>query len=287
MVSAIYFTYQCDTIRSFVPQEYRGVFDAAVKFYEAYDHEFTPKEEYYIGRTVAASILKGKKPYGFGKSAFEKYIQSIGYTLSMSSNRPETFQGYRFIILKSKSVNAYAVPSGYIFITEGLLRLAKNEDELAGVLAHEVCHVVLKHPVKSIESARKNAAVGGLLKEGASVASGGKVPESMMKAFDGVIKDVIKSVEKGYGKEQEKEADLNAVDLLVKAGYNPRGLSAMLRKLKVGGGVHGNPQDRANDVDSKIATYNNKIPQTLRVRTARFKKAYRSSKSFRFLVLNQ
>ncbi len=284
----ISFASQCDftkgLVKGFVPggKWIVGGLEAAQKLheaYKAYNKEFTPKEEYYIGRSVSASLLKKRRIYGNGKSSIENYIAKIGNTLAMASNLPETYQGYRFIVLKSRSINAFAVPSGYIFITSKLIETASNEDEIAGALAHEVSHVVLRHPTKSISSARRTEIVLDLIKYGASKASGkSKMLQGLTKVFGGVLDDIGKVVLKGYDKDAEKEADLAAVQLMINAGYNPRGLSAMLRKLKVGGGVHGSPKDRARDVDNKIATYGGKIPKMRRYRKNRFKDYVRKGK---------
>ncbi len=274
VVGILLITFQCLTVHEFVPEKYHGVFDAAKKFYQAYDHDFSPIEEYYIGRTILATLLKHEKLYGFGKSPLEQYIQKIGYTLAMASKRPYTYRGYRFIVLKSKSPNAYALPEGFILINRGLLKKVRNEEELAGILAIMVSHIALGHPTKSVDNARKNLALTGLIKEGSRVASDGKVSESMMKSFDGVINDVIKSVEKGYTMEQQKEADLSAVDLLIKTGYNPKGLRNVLKRLKLTYTQAKNPYERIDLVDKKITSYGIYIPQMNPNRTHRFKKIF-------------
>ncbi len=84
----------------------------------------------------------------------------------MASDRPETYQGYRFSIIRSNSINAFAVPSGYIFITTGLINMASDEDELAGVIAHEVVHIVKKHSLESISESERTKAVAELVEFG-------------------------------------------------------------------------------------------------------------------------
>ncbi|MDH4129582.1 MAG: M48 family metalloprotease [Spirochaetota bacterium] len=246
--------------------------DKLVDVYDAYNREFTPQEEYYIGRTVAASLLKKRRLYGTGDSGLEKYISKIGHTLAMTSDRPETYQGYRFIVLNSRSVNAFAVPSGFIFVTTGLIKTASNEDELAGAIAHEVNHIVLRHPTTSISDAQKNEAVSNLVKFGAGKAlSSDKALANLTGLFGGIVDEVNKSVLNGYDAQKEKDADLASVKLLVDAGYNPKGLSSMLRKLKKGGGIHGDPNVRAQNVDNLISSYKGKVPNILTYRSNRFK----------------
>ncbi|HEO65424.1 MAG TPA: hypothetical protein ENI73_06075 [Spirochaetes bacterium] len=131
--------------------------EALTQLLKDYDHEFTPKEEYFIGRSVAAFLITETRIDLYSEdenTPLDDYISKVGHTLVKASDRPGTYQGYRFVVAKSKRVNAYAVPSGFIFITTGLIKLCENEDELAGVLAHEISHIVLKHPTKSIEEYR-------------------------------------------------------------------------------------------------------------------------------------
>ncbi|MDH4129364.1 MAG: M48 family metalloprotease [Spirochaetota bacterium] len=226
-------------------------------FQQEYLTEFTPLEEYYIGRTISAWLLAKRKIYTepnkkLCKTTIDKYVNQIGRTLSMASDRPETFKGYRFVILDSKSVNAFAVPAGTIFITTALISKADNEDELAGALAHEVAHIELKHPTKAIEKAKKSEAVGKITQYGVKQGTKHANIQELNTVFGNIIKDVQKNVLNGYNANQENEADIRAVDILINTGYSPSGLSSMLRKLTVGGGVHGNPQSRANGVDNKI-----------------------------------
>ncbi len=233
-------------------------------FRRQYRGHFTPREEYYIGRTISAWLLSKYEAYQDGErgeSDLEIYINSIGRTLAMASNRPETFKGYRFIILDSESINAYAVPGGMIFITMGLLDKVENEDELAGVLAHEVAHIELGHPTRAIARARRQGMIDSIVGEDEDTEANA--------AFKALLKDVRKNVLRGFNRKQEKQADLRAVDILIKAGYSPHGLSKVLRRLKNGGGVHGNPRLRARDVDRKIAEKSH-VPELNEKRTERF-----------------
>jgi predicted Zn-dependent protease len=104
--------------------------DAVAKTQE----EFTPEQEYYIGRSVAAVILNKYPPY-MNQPANE-YLNLIGQTLAQVSEMPEIFRGYRVLVLNSNEINAFATPGGHIFITKGLLRCCRTDDAVAAVLAH-------------------------------------------------------------------------------------------------------------------------------------------------------
>ncbi|MDH5681724.1 MAG: hypothetical protein OEZ36_09055, partial [Spirochaetota bacterium] len=97
---------------------------------------------------------------------------------------------------------------------------------------------------------------------------------------------VNKSVLNGYDAEKEKEADLASVKLMINAGYSPSGLSAMLRKLKVGGGVHGDPKLRADAVDHKISSHDHDIPVIVKARTKRFKRMVKKAKRANLVIHN-
>jgi len=115
---------------------------------------FSEEERYYIGRASGARLLAEHHLFKQKQLQLQRYVSAIGQTLAMASARPEVYAGYHFIVLdEPERVNAYAVPGGFIFITTGLIAKAANEDELAAVLAHEVSHLVLDHPVTSIKKA--------------------------------------------------------------------------------------------------------------------------------------
>jgi predicted Zn-dependent protease len=127
--------------------------------------DFTPEQEYYIGRTVGAVIINKYKPYNDKKA--NAYINLLGQTLAKASDMPETFNGYHFLILDSDEINALATPGGLIFITRGMLRCCRNEDAVAAVLEHEIGHVQFKHGLQAIKKSRITSALIILGAEGA------------------------------------------------------------------------------------------------------------------------
>ncbi len=202
---------------------------------------FLPSEEYYIGKTTAAYMLARYKSYGDGTSKLERYINNIGRTLGMASIRPEVFMGYRILIIKSENKNAFANPGGFIFITTGLLKLAKYEDEIAGVLAHEIAHIALRHPTKSINRAYRQ----DMMKE--------KVEKRLLRRnVEKSVEDVFKRRNTGFDSQQEKQADKYAIIILMRLGYEPMGLVRIIKKLEGGDEVHGDPQERAENLKEII-----------------------------------
>lgn len=198
------------------------------KFFKGPD-DFTPEQEYYIGRSVGALILEQYTPY---ENEYAKdYINTLGQTLALFSERPEIFDGYHFLILDSGEINAFATPSGLVFVTRGLLKLSTSEDSVAAILAHEIGHIVKRHGIKSIEKSRTTAAVTGAF--GDTVDNIGVLPlTEMTETFTGSIDDIAqKMVVNGYSREFEKQADEAAVKTLIKVGYNPNALIELLEAL--------------------------------------------------------
>jgi len=189
----------------------------------------TGREEYYVGRAVAATILSQYRL--LADQRLTSYVNTVGQAVALASNRPFTFGGYRFAILDTEEVNALACPGGIIFITRGMLRKAKNEDELAAILAHEVAHVSQKHGLAAIQSARWAEVVTTLGSHAARKLSGAEQAK-LVSLFEGSVDDVVKTLlVKGYSREQEGAADSDALNFLRRLGYSPYGLADFLERM--------------------------------------------------------
>lgn len=248
------------------------VADAAVKAAE----DITPEQEYYIGRAVSATILKKYKLYK--NDSLNDYISKVGLLLSLNSKLPYTYGGYSFAVLDSDEINAFAAPSGMIFITKGMLRICDSEDALAAVLAHEIAHVQNRHGIRSIEKGRITSFLTIAAGEGAKQ-FGGKDVAQITKIFEDSINDIVNTmVTNGYSRAYEYEADKDAIDILKKTGYENYKMLAMLENMKQGlaehsGGfndTHPAPQDRIDELVLIISDDEQNIPT---VRTARFAEA--------------
>lgn len=218
----------------------------------------TPEQEYYIGRTVAATILSQNKPYD--SKAMTPYLNTLGQYLALYSDRPETFGGYHFLIMDTPDINAFAAPGGFIMVSRGMLRCCKTEEALAGVLAHEIGHVVLNHGLQAIDKSRLTAAATILGTEAAKNL-GGKDLADLTKTFESSISDITSTVmNSGYARKFESQADKAAVTILERAGYSPSGLISMLQQMekniKPGGHdfakTHPAPADRIAELTKLI-----------------------------------
>jgi predicted Zn-dependent protease len=216
--------------------------------------DFTPEQEYYIGRSVGAVVLS-KYP-AYTNAQVNQYLNMLGQTLAAASDKPQIFGGYHFLVLDSDDINAFATPSGLVFVTRGLIRCCPTEDALAAVLSHEIGHVQLRHGMQSIEKARVTEALTVIATEGAKTLGSPEVAQ-LTETFSGAISDIAKSmINNGYSRSFEYQADETAVILLQRVGYNPRGLIDMLtvmeKKLKPGGfdfaKTHPAPRDRIAEI---------------------------------------
>ncbi len=239
----------------------------------------TPEQEYWVGRTVAATILAKFKPYD--NEAATRYLNVVGQYLVAFSDRPDTFGGYHFVIMDSDEINAFSAPGGLILVSRGLLRCCPGEEEVAAVLAHEIGHVELKHGLKSIDKSRMTGALTTVLSE-AGKNLGGKELAEATKAFEGSISDITSTmVNSGYSRQYEFQADAAGIHILKNAGYDPNALVVMLfemeKRLKPGGNdfakTHPDPKDRIRNAKAEIGNAPASAPSA--VRQARFEKALR------------
>jgi predicted Zn-dependent protease len=212
-----------------ITKEEKEQIDLGAAQAEAASRPMTSEEEHYLGRAVAAEILRRYPRYENEK--LTRYINEIGLTVALSSDLPLTYGGYHFAVLDTDEVNAFACPGGIIFVTRGMLKRAQNEDELAAVLAHEVAHVTNRDGVNSIQRARWVQVIATLGTAAAKSLSGQDMAK-LTDLFAGSVGDVIKTiVTNGYSREQELAADEAALVYLYRAGYDPRALTAYLDRL--------------------------------------------------------
>lgn len=181
--------------------------------------EVKPEQERTIGREAAA-VLLGAVPLAKDQS-LQRYLNRVGRWVALQSERPAL--EWRFGLLDSMDVNAFAAPGGYVFLTKGLLLRMGSEAELAGVLAHEVSHVVKKHHLQAVQKgARLDLAVG---------LAGTRMGESDRAKLDQIAGGFKELYARGLDKEDEYEADRMGLVIATRAGYDPYGLPATLQTL--------------------------------------------------------
>lgn len=180
--------------------------------------------EIQFGRDLAARILSDYKL--LDDPAIQYYINLVGSTVAMSAGRPEL--SFYFGVIESEQVNAFAVPGGYIFITSAALDQLTNEAELAGVLGHEIGHIIAKHMVKELKIKGED----GSAMAGMSAVIGGATA-SFREAFDQALDSGIRILfQRGYKMADELEADQIGIILAAFAGYDPSGLKDFILRAK-------------------------------------------------------
>jgi predicted Zn-dependent protease len=177
-------------------------------------------KEVSIGRGADPQIIKR---FGYYRNpALQNYVDGVGQKLARVSRRNDL--AYHFTVLDTEMENAFAIPGGYIYITRGLLALMNNEAELAGVLGHEIGHVVGRDSATLMSQSM--IAQIAVLAGAAGAATGGASPE-----LAAATNQLFNSVMLGYSRQKEYLADEQSVDYVMRAGYDPMQMAAFLRTL--------------------------------------------------------
>lgn len=210
-------------------------------------------EEIEMGEGITETLL-GARPM-VNDPEVQRYVNFVGAWVAAQSERPNL--PWRFAVNDSDHVNAFAAPGGYIIVTKGMMNLLQNESELAGVLGHEIGHVVRKHHLNAI---RKGAYMN-LLGAGAAGATAGSRGGELVNALVGPTKELYS---RGLDKDDEYDADRIGVVLATRAGYDPWGLAAALQtlaKIKADDKymallfkTHPNPSDRLDKLGTAMGT---------------------------------
>jgi beta-barrel assembly-enhancing protease len=188
-------------------------------------------EEIEIGHGIATNLLGASSLLPDNK--VQQYVNQVGRWLSLHTERPDL--PWQFGVLDSTDVNAFATPGGTIFITNGLLQRLNNESELAGVLAHEIVHVLRKHHLAALQKAARMDIASMLAGEALKGKANSEVLDKAVKAGTEVYA-------RGLDKDDEFEADRMGIVIATRAGYDPYGLPAVLQML-----------DAMNAQDSSLA----------------------------------
>jgi predicted Zn-dependent protease len=183
---------------------------------------------------VTRDIEMGKQAYievaqtmGFYKNpALETYLRNLGNKLVAQLKQP--LFNYEFYLVDAAEPNAFAVPGGKVFITRGLLLLPMSEDELAGVIGHEIIHTQNRH---SIQQQKENILGGLLALPGILVSSFFRGPLGEIAASPFIRAGSL--INSQYSQSHETEADKQGVALAAAAGYKPQALAPMLKRLNL------------------------------------------------------
>lgn len=184
----------------------------------------SPSEEQRLGKESAQDV---EESVGLVRDAgLVGYVRQVGARLAQSAGPSDAT--WRFNVADDAESNAFALPGGWVYVTRGALALLNTEDELAGVLGHEMAHVLERHAARRVAAATPFALVFG-------------VPASLLGVISPTVGDVVggtgrlasSAVLASYSRDQERDADRRGIALAAKAGYDPAALSAFLRTIEL------------------------------------------------------
>lgn len=195
----------------------------------------SPKEEIALGLNSAPEMARqfgGLHPDQRLRDMVERVGQRLVQANPEITQSPYYFQFH--LLADDDTVNAFALPGGQIFITYGLLKLLKTEDEVAGVLSHEICHVVGRHSNEQMAKAQLSQ---GLV--GAVVMAGG---DEYGQAAGQVAQFVSQLKNTSYSRDDEMESDRLGVRFMIRAGYDPEAMITVMEVLKKAAGGRTPPE---------------------------------------------
>ena len=214
-------------------------------------NSYSVSEDVKLGREAAAEVRK-ELPL-LNDDRVDGWVEDIGATLVRAI--PAEFQHsefrYTFDVINQKEINAFALPGGPMFLNRGMIEAAKTEGEVAGVMAHEISHIALRHGTAQATKGQVPSILGAIGQIGGAIIGGGL---GQILSAGSQIGAGLKLME--YSREFESQADLLGAQMLARAGYDPREMANMFRTIEKesgGGGPewmssHPNPGNRYNAI---------------------------------------
>lgn len=219
-------------------------------------NKYTPAQDVQIGQEAAAEVKKQLPMLDDGR--IDDWVETVGRQLV--SAIPAEFAHrefrYTFDVVNQKEINAFALPGGPMFLNRGMIQAAKTEAEVAGVMAHEISHVALRHGTAQATKGEKFQ-IGAILGQVAGAVIGGTAGSIIAQGSQfGLGTYFLK-----YGRQAESEADLLGAQILARAGYDPRQMANMFKTIEAEGGSRGpewmsshpNPGNRYNAINKEAS----------------------------------
>jgi Zn-dependent protease with chaperone function len=217
-----------------------------------HSNKYSPNDDVKVGQQAAREVEQ-QMPL-MRDQEVENYVSRVGERLVEAI--PQEFQHpefrYYFRVVNAKDINAFALPGGPMYVNRGMIEAARNEGEMAGVMAHELSHVALRHGTAQATKAQKYSILAGVLGVGGAILGGpavGQVAQASIGAY------FLK-----FSREYETEADLLGAQIMARAGYDPHDLANVFRTLEQQGGGgggffsdHPSPANRYQRINQEAA----------------------------------
>ncbi len=200
-------------------------------------NKYKPSDDVQLGRQAAVEVER-QMPI-LRDQMVESYVESVGRRLVAAI--PPEFQHpefrYSFEVVNARDINAFALPGGPMYVNRGMIEAARSEGEMAGVMAHEISHVALRHATAQATETQK-AQIGSVLGQIAGAVLGGGIGQVVSGASQvGFGAWALK-----YSRKYESQADILGAQIMARAGYDPRDLANMFRTIEQQGGGSSGPQ---------------------------------------------
>ena len=220
-------------------------------------NKYTPAQDVKIGQEAAAEFKKQLPMLDDGR--VDEWVEDVGRQL-VAGIPPEFAHRefrYTFDVVNQKEINAFALPGGPMFLNRGMIEAAKTEAEVAGVMAHEISHVALRHGTAQATKGEKFQ-IGAILGQVAGAVIGGTAGSIIAQGSQiGLGTYFLK-----FGREAETQADLLGAQIMARAGYDPRQMANMFKTIEAEGGSRGpefmsshpNPGNRYNAINKEAAS---------------------------------
>ena len=221
------------------------------------DNKYSPKDDIQLGRDAARQVEE-QLPM-LRDDGVQSYVERVGERLV--DGIPTEFQhsefDYTFKVVNVSDINAFALPGGPMYVNRGMIEAAKNEGEVAGVLAHEISHVALRHGTAQASKATKYQ-LGALAGAVIGAVIGGTAGQIVSQGTQFGLGTAFLR----FGRDFERQADLLGAQTMARAGYDPRDMASMFQTLQAKSGnggpewlsSHPNPSNRSQAISQEAAT---------------------------------
>ncbi len=192
------------------------------------DATLSKNDEARLGRAIMAEIRKSGQV--IEDPLVTEYVNDIGHRIAAQANN-DGIHNFNFFVIDNPAINAFALPGGFIGVHTGLLEATRNEDELAGVLAHEVAHVTQRHIARSIHASQRQSLMSMAIMLGAVLAAAVGGSSDAVQGAIAVSQGTAAQQQINFTRSNEYEADRIGISALANAGFDPQGMASFFEVI--------------------------------------------------------